>query len=171
MGNNASVKRFKTDMKDLANRAKFNMHKEVLAQADELAGNIRRAIEHSVTGHLAESVRTQDVTNSDETRISVLVRAGGRLTTKYSAAGPFDYALAEEFGTTKEEPRPFFYSNVRLYRANGLDAFRETFEQTIAENNRLRASRAYNYSDHAGGFSYSSGSAARGGKSVGNLKN
>jgi hypothetical protein len=171
MGNNASVRQFKTDMRDLANKAKHNLHTEVLAQAEELADNIRRAIEHSVTGHLAESVRTEDKSNSDETRISVLVRAGGSLTTKHSDAGPFDYASAEEFGTTKEEARPFFYNNVRLYRANGQERFRETFEQTIAANNSLRASRAYNYSDHAGGFSYSSGTAARGGKSNGTLRN
>jgi hypothetical protein len=143
--NNPSVRRFRTDMKDLVNKAKYNFHKETLAMADELIGNMRSAISHSVTGHLSESLRKKDVTNADGTKISVLVMAGGKLTTKYTAAGPFDYALAEEFGTTKETPHPFFFGTYRLYQRSGLEQYRETLDQTIAENNRQRASRASGY--------------------------
>lgn len=143
-GNNPSVRRFKADMFDLVNRAKYNFHQELLAQADELVGNIQRAIPHSETGHLRDSVRKQDVSSSDGAKLTVLVKAGGPLTTKRTEAGVFDYALAEEFGTSKEVARPFFYSTVRLYRARGDEQFRETFEETIAANNRLRAARADN---------------------------
>jgi len=140
MGNNASVKQFRTDMQSLAAQMKRNMRNEIAAQAAELVGNIQLAIEHNVTYRLRDSVRTKDV--STDTKPSVLVLAGGPRTTKYSAAGPFDYALAEEFGTVKETARPFFYSTVRMYKNGFREGVRETFEQTIAENNKVRATRA-----------------------------
>ena len=141
--NNPSVRRFRTDMKDLAKKAAYNFHQETLAMAEELKGNMRAAIDHSITGHLSESVRIKDVTQpfGNRQRISVLVMAGGPLTMRDG----FDYALAEEFGTTKETPRPFFYGTFRLYQRDGLQQYRETLDQTIAENNRQRASRASGY--------------------------
>lgn len=165
MGNNASVRRFKTDMFDLVNRAKYNFHQELLAQADELCGDIRNAIPHSDTGHLRDSVRKRDVSSQDGSKLSVLILAGGTLTTKHTEAGSFDYAVAEEFGTRKETPRPFFYSTVRQYRARGDQQFQETFAQTIAENNRLRAARGDVYSSGSGTVTNIdlSGTALRGG--------
>lgn len=147
--NNPSVRQFKTDMLELANRAKYNFHQEKLAQADELIGNIQRAIEHSISGHLSQSVRKRDVTNSEETKISVLVMAGGPLTTRHTGNGnSHDYALDEEFGNVKEEPHPFFYNTARQYRKSGVAARdRETLAQTIEENNKVRALRSSNYSN------------------------
>ena len=148
LGNNASVRQFKTDMQNLVNKAKYNFHQETLAMADEVIGNMQRAIEHNVTGHLSQSLRKKDVTNSDETKISVLVIGGGRLTTRRTKSGnAYDYALAEEFGTVKETPRPFFYNTYRFYIQAGLEQFRETFQQTIEDNNRVRALRGSNYSN------------------------
>jgi hypothetical protein len=156
-GNNPSVRQFKADLLEFSNRMKHDFHAETLAMADELVGNIQRAIPHSVSGHLAQSVRKQDVTNADETRISVLVRAGGRLTTRRTAAGAaFDYALAEEFGTTKEQARPFFYSTVRLYFGAGLERYKETLQQAIDENNLTkRVLTSNNYQDAAPDFGQS----------------
>jgi hypothetical protein len=147
MSTNPSVRQFRTDMLDLVNKAKYNFHQEILAMADELVGNIQNAIPHSVSGHLKKSVRKKDVSSADETKLSVLVLAGGPLTTKREASGSFDYALAEEFGTRKEGPRPFFYNTVRFYQAMGLEQFQETFEQTLEENNKVRALRGSNYSN------------------------
>lgn len=148
MGNNPSVRQFKTDMLNLVNKAKYNFHQEILAMADEVVGNMQRAIPHNVSGHLSQSVRKKDVTNNDESKISVLVMAGGQLTTRRTAHGSsFDYALAEEFGTVKEQPRPFFYSTYRFYKAQGLEQYRETLAQTVEENNIVRANRSNNYSN------------------------
>lgn len=170
MGNNASVRRFKTDMLDLDNQMRYSFHQSLLMQADELVGNIKNAIQHSETGHLKESVRKKDVSRitADDARYTVLVLAGGPLTTKRTKSGhSFDYALAEEFGTIKEDPRPFFYNMARLYRAQGLERFRETLKQTIASNNELRARRGDNYSSGPGGFggkwSYDNANVERGG--------
>jgi hypothetical protein len=148
MSNNASVRQFRTDMLDLVNKAKYNFHQELLAMGAELAGNIQDAIPHSVSGNLKKSVRVRDVSTSDETKLSVLVLAGGALTTKREASGLYDYALAEEFGTQKETPRPFFYNTVRFYQQRGLEQFRETFAQTLEENNKVRALRGSNYNNN-----------------------
>jgi hypothetical protein len=142
MGNNASVKQFKTDMQTLVGQMKHSMRNEIVAQATELVGNIQLAIEHNETYHLLDSVRMKDV--STDTKTSVLVLAGGKLTTKRTNAGSFDYALAEEFGTVKETARPFFYSTVRGYKNGFREGVLETFEETVAENNKVRATRANN---------------------------
>ena len=142
MGNNASVKQFKTDMLSLKNQMARNFRNQFLAQASELRENIQAAIEHNDTYHLHDSVRVKDV--STDTKPSVLVLAGGPLTIKRTDAGAFDYSLAEEFGTVKEEARPFFYPTVRGYKNGFREGVRETFEQTIAESNKIRATRASN---------------------------
>src|SRR5260370_40632357 len=104
--------------------------------ADELIGNMQRAIEHSVSGHLSQSLRKKDVSTSDGGKISVLVFAGGRLTTRHTSKGTaHDYSLDEEFGNVKEDPHPFFYSTYRFYKQQGLEQFRETRAQTIEEKN------------------------------------
>ncbi|MBW7967580.1 HK97-gp10 family putative phage morphogenesis protein [Bradyrhizobium sp. BR 10261] len=140
MGNNASVKQFKTDMLALKNQMAKNFRNEFLAQAAELRENIQAAIEHSVSGHLKDSVRIKDV--STDTKPSVLVIAGGPQTTKRTENGAFDYSLAEEFGTVKEEARPFFYPTVRGYKNRYREGVRETFEETLAESNKTRATRS-----------------------------
>lgn len=155
MGNNASVRQFKTDMLDLVNKAKYDFHQETLAMADELIDNMRAAIPHSITGNLKKSIRKRDVSTPDGGKISVLVIAGGPLTTKRENSGPHDYALDEEFGSRKETPRPFFYSTYRFYRQQGLEQFRQTLEETIEENNKVRGLRASNYSNS--GVSVSAG--------------
>jgi hypothetical protein len=143
MGNNPSVRRFRTDMLNLSKDVGKSFHEEALAQADELIGNMRSAIDHNVSGHLAQSLRKQDVTNQN--KISVLVRAGGHLTMRREASGVHDYSLDEEFGNVREAPRPFFYSTFRFYQRAGVERFRETLDQAIEENNRQRATRAESF--------------------------
>jgi HK97 gp10 family phage protein len=147
MGSNPSVRKFRTDMTELVNRAKQNFHETLLKQADELAGNIKDAAP-KLTGALASSVRTKDVSTKDGTKLSVLVIAGGPKTTKRTASGQaYDYALATEFGTQNEVAEPFFYNSARLYSKNGIEQYKETLAETIEENNRIRATRSNNYSN------------------------
>lgn len=147
MGNNPSVRQFKTDMTQLVNRAKQNFHETLLRQADELMDNMRNTVP-IVTGHLHDSIRKKDVSSSDGGKLSVLVIAGGVKTTKRSGTGHvYDYSKATEFGTSKESPHPFFYSTYRLYSKNGIEQYKETLAETIDENNRIRAARSNNYTN------------------------
>lgn len=143
---NPSVRQFRTDMLDLGKELSKNFHQLALDEADELIGNMSRAIAHNVSGHLAQSLRKQDVSTADGTKISVLVRAGGKLTTRRTSTGQVhDYSGDEEFGNVKETARPFFYSTFRLYQRGGVDRFRETLDQAIATNNQQRATRSDSY--------------------------
>lgn len=45
-----------------------------------------------------------------------IVRAGGPTTTKPSAAGPTDYAVHQEFGTSEQPANPFFWPIFRLLK-------------------------------------------------------
>lgn len=158
MSRNPSVDRFRRDMQDLSVHMAHNMHDRLLLQADELIQNMADAIEHSVSGDLKASLRKKDVTQmfGDIERPSVLVIAGGPKTTRRTKAGvSFDYAIAEEFGTVNEAPRPFFYSTARRYKSEAPPDWRATVDDTIAENNRMRAARSdSNYSSF--GFTRSS---------------
>jgi hypothetical protein len=133
-------------MLDLVNRAKQNFHETLLLQANELAGNIKAAAPVR-TGALRDSVRVKDVSTSDGTKLSALVIAGGPKTTKRESSGPHDYSVTTEYGSVKEAPEPFFFSTFRLYKQQGLEQFKETLDQTIDENNRVRALRGQNYNN------------------------
>lgn len=132
--NNASLRNFKAANADLVKNVRKNFHELTLAQGAELVGDIQRAIEHNVTSTLRDSVRFEDRSNVDGSRVTVLVMAGGPATMKDG----FDYALAEEFGTTKQSPKPFFYHTARFYRMGGLPQYRETLDETIKENQMVR---------------------------------
>lgn len=79
-------------------------------QADKLVVDMKAAAPVR-TGKLRESIRKEQGTDGR----SVLVKAGGPLTTRpaRSGKGDYDYALGTEFGTSKERPEPFFYSTYR----------------------------------------------------------
>ncbi|WP_316188324.1 MULTISPECIES: hypothetical protein [unclassified Bradyrhizobium] len=132
--NNASLRNFKAANADLVKNVRKNFHELALAQGAELVGDMKRAIEHNVSGTLQASVRYEDRTNADGSRVTVLVMAGGPTTMKDG----FDYALAEEFGTTKQAPKPFFYHTARFYRMGGLPQYREMLDETIKENEIVR---------------------------------
>lgn len=121
------------------------MHQTLLLQADELIQDMADAIEHSVSGDLKASLRKRDVTQmfGDIERPSVLVIAGGPKTTRRTKAGAaYDYAVAEEFGTRNEAPRPFFYATARRYKSEAPTDWRETLDETIKLNNEMRKSRS-----------------------------
>jgi HK97 gp10 family phage protein len=142
---NPSVARFKADMQDLSKNMATNFHDLISNQADEVIENMRARVPVK-SGNLRESIRKRDVSRED--RVSFLILAGGPLTTKTSHGAPYDYALATEFGTVHERAEPFFYVSYRDYIQAGAQQDRETFEQTIEENNRVRALRAQNYSNN-----------------------
>lgn len=83
--------------------------------ADELAEEIRSAAPEGETGALKESVRVRRGRGT----LELLVEAGGTFTTKEVRGGsgiPYDYALAQEFGTQWMPAHPFFYSTYRARR-------------------------------------------------------
>lgn len=149
---NPSVANFRSDMQKLTEQLGKNYEQTLLAMADEVIANMRSTAPYR-TGNLKASLRKKNVTKraGDLVYPSVLILGGGPLTTKRTEAGhSYDYAVATEFGTSKEAPEPFFYGTYRAYKAAGTQQFQETLDQTIEENNKVRALRSQNYSNDAG---------------------
>jgi HK97 gp10 family phage protein len=147
---NPTVKQFKTDMLNVTEQLKGDLEQTYLREADELMENMRGAVP-VLSGELKASIRKVNMTqrSAGEKKVSILVLAGGPMTTKHEKRGSYDYAVATEFGTQKEKAEPFFYSSARLYEQAGRDSARETVDQAIAANNEVRALRAQNYSNEA----------------------
>jgi HK97 gp10 family phage protein len=156
MGNNPSVKQLKTDFQDFAKNVATDFHTATLLMADEIVENIKANAPLGDTGHLRASIVKKDVSTLDSVsgKVSVLILGGGSLTTRRTSTGhSYDYAVATEFGTSKETAEPFFYSTYRAYVAGGLEFFKETLAETIARNNEVRAlhSSDVNYTTVANG--------------------
>lgn len=116
----------------------FKVRRELVtairAEADRLAEAIKAAAPVK-TGALRDSVKVRRTRND----LTLYVTAGGESTTRYydrstgyereividgrsnegiakraeGAGVSYDYALAQEFGTSKENAQPFFYPTVR----------------------------------------------------------
>jgi HK97 gp10 family phage protein len=137
MPTNVSVERFKR----LTQELKIQVHQtaviELNKQAQDLAQTIAAVApvaagitaEGVVSGALKHSVRVIPDRNKDTI---VRVAAGGELTTRPSVSTrPYDYARADEFGTQKMAPHPFFFPTYRLLRKRMVAAMRRKITANI----------------------------------------
>lgn len=139
---NPTVKNFRTDMLKISEFLKGSLEEAYSRQADELMGNMRANVPED-TGALKKSIRKKVIKGRNS--VSVLVAAGGPLTTKTTASGhSYDYALSIEFGDVEHQAEPFFYSAARRYKTASHIAAQETVDKAIEENNQVRALRAQN---------------------------
>jgi HK97 gp10 family phage protein len=109
-------------LKALPDRVKERVAQSLLEQAARLSLAQRQTLQSQEksepTGHLAQSCTVVPGRNE----LEVVVVAGGPLTTKRSSNGTeYDHALAEEFGTSKEPARPFFYNTFHLMKREIID--------------------------------------------------
>lgn len=98
--------------KSAPTRVKRKLAARLRANADRVAGAIKQAAPHGETGKLAESVQVRRGRNTLELEVT----AGGETTTKEVRAGSgvqYDYALANEFGTSNMPAQPFFWPTWR----------------------------------------------------------
>lgn len=140
-----SVAKFKSEMKEVRNQLRYDVHTRLLLIAREIAENMSNAAPKD-QGNLGASVRVVDISKVTEVsaRLAVKVKGGGPKTLRRSSRSGrvYDYALAIEFGNSEHKPQPFFYVTFRRYRAPFPDTFRETVEQSIKSNNqRLSGAR------------------------------
>lgn len=125
---NYSVQRFQAVLALLPQAAKTELLTGLREEARTVAGKIKQNARQGKTGRLKESVRIE----YDAKDLSVKIKAGGPLTTVQARSGigvvgrlsaalrgrstSFDYALANEFGTSKESGNKFFYGTWRAER-------------------------------------------------------
>lgn len=120
--------RFKTFLLTRSEPVKRDIKAELVKQARRLA-SAQKATVHSRSGKTAESIRviegrsvtaggSRNRSGGLENDLVVQVRAGGPLTTSRTAAGEYDHANAEEWGTQKMPAQPFFFNTYRAMKAS-----------------------------------------------------
>lgn len=111
------------------------------AQADlMLAGReinmLQRSLAPEEDGVLRGTIRTEPLTDGT---VGVEIRAGGPATTKpvrnsgKGNAPQYDYALAQEFGTEKMSPNPFFYPGYKARRRKAMSQVRRGVRRALKE--------------------------------------
>lgn len=78
---------------------------------------------------LRDSIRQHDTNTGGK-----IVRAGGETTTRPSAGGEYDYALAQEFGREDMQPSPYFWTAYRLLKKKFVSRRRRAVSQAIKES-------------------------------------
>ncbi|OYU91866.1 MAG: hypothetical protein CFE29_03180 [Bradyrhizobiaceae bacterium PARB1] len=124
---NQSVERFKRLTRDLMAEVLDEAVKELNAQGDDLVKAIE-SVAPVDEGGLKTSVRK--IPGKKVTQIRIV--AGGVLTTRPSISSkPFDYARADEFGTEKMQPKPFFFPTYRLKKKEMVSAMKRKVTASI----------------------------------------
>jgi HK97 gp10 family phage protein len=111
----------------LSFKVKKKLAQTIKEQADMLADAIKDAAPVK-SGALRNSVQVRRGRNT----LDLTVTAGGDATTKELRTGSgvdYDYALAAEFGNSKEAAEPFFYSTYREH----ADEIRQVIDAAVDE--------------------------------------
>jgi HK97 gp10 family phage protein len=135
MATNQSVKQFQALLSQLPPAVKGPLRAEIFSQAHELRNAMLFAVPVGGTrgklgagreggGALRDSIRVE---TSDRSDMRALVRAGGPTTTVRG----YDYALAQEFGTSKTRAQPFFWPTYRAKKKAIRKAIKDAAKAAI----------------------------------------
>lgn len=136
-GPNKSVERFKKALDSLPPAAKKAIRKELYAGANFIADSMRLEANRGATGNLQASIRVEPGRND----LSVVIRAGGPLTTKRVEKGKspsYDYALGHEFGTSEAGEQPFFWSQYNAQKRKVKTKIRKSAKDAITSEARAQ---------------------------------
>ena len=124
-------------LESLPDKVEENVSKVMQEQANELADAQRSALRSLLqppeeTGHLEQSIAV-DVRGP----LDVHVIAGGDSTTGDIRGGSgveFDYALAFEYGTSRQHAKPFFWNTYAALRDDMQAEINDAIEKALNEN-------------------------------------
>lgn len=122
---NFSVERYKAGLAKIPGAVKTQSFAELAKQADRMLGAMRKFAGHE-TGKLQQSIRSE----VDASLLRITLRAGGPLTT-VKGRRPYDYALAQEFGTKEMAANPYFWPGYRLFRKPARAAVKRAMRKAI----------------------------------------
>lgn len=111
MGKVQGLDQLKRKLAQLGPVTKTEVKKVLQQSADEMVV-LAKGLAAVDDGDLQMSIRSQPGRHD----LAIEVRAGGEATTREVRAGSgvtYDYALANEFGTSQMEERPFFWPSYR----------------------------------------------------------
>lgn len=106
--------RFKRKLRMLSPATKAEIAIAIQKSADEIT-DLQKRLAPERTGKLKGSIGNRPVEGTEN--LAVELHAGGAATTKpvrNGASATYDYALADEFGTTETTAQPYFYPAYRL---------------------------------------------------------
>jgi HK97 gp10 family phage protein len=125
---NTSVEKFKRLTEELRNEVRAEAISELNTQADALVQAIQAVTPVGKTGNLLHSVRKQKTNRPTMVRVA----AGGDLTVRPSVSSkPYDYARADEFGTEKMSPKPFFWRTYRKMKGQMIAVMKGRIRSAI----------------------------------------
>lgn len=110
----ADLRRILKKLERLGKEPRAKIRKAIDTSAEELVA-AQKSVVPVDDGDLRDSIRIEDG-NHD---LRVVVTAGGEATTRPVRNGvdaSYDYAFAQEFGTSDQTPNPFFYGPYRLMK-------------------------------------------------------
>lgn len=106
--------RFKRKLRMLSPATKAEIAVAIQKSADEIT-DLQKRLAPVLSGNLKGSIGNRPVEGTEN--LAVELHAGGAATTKpvrNGASATYDYALADEFGTSDTAAQPFFYPGFRL---------------------------------------------------------
>lgn len=112
MSNDGGLARLKRRLMAIPEQVRADMNAALDVQAKELADTMKRLAPQE-DGDLQDSIQVE----ASPTYLARAVVAGGEKTTRPvrdGADASYDYAFAQELGTTEMQANPFFYPSVRL---------------------------------------------------------
>jgi len=115
-----TTREVQTYFRNLAFAKKREVARAVKEAAEELRNAIAPHAPRGATGNTQRSVRVTRTRNE----LTFVVRAGGQLTSRAVREGSgvaYDYALAGEFGTSRQPAQPWFYPAGRAAQ-DGIEA-------------------------------------------------
>lgn len=125
---NFSVEKYKAGLAKIPAAVKTQSYAALDKQAERMLAAMRKFAGHE-TGKLQQSIRAE----KDPSLLRITLRAGGSLTT-VKGRRPYDYALAQEFGTKEMSANPYFWPGYRLFRKPARAAVKRAMRKAIKEH-------------------------------------
>lgn len=131
MAVNASVAEFQRRLLRIPPRVRAHAFTALGTYADKMQAAMQSAVPRD-EGKLAASIRQTE--SLPDLRITIA--AGGPTTTRpvrEGASATYDYALAQEFGTSKMPANPFFWPAYRLFKKPMRSAVKRAMKKGMKE--------------------------------------
>jgi HK97 gp10 family phage protein len=123
---------FKRRLQSVPRRIRAEVNAAIAKDATEWV----RLSRHLVPQDPKDGTPLHDSIRSYETETGgQVVRAGGETTTKPSAGGPYDYALAQEFGNQEVPAQPFYWPAYRLLKKKFANRRARALRKAIKDAN------------------------------------
>lgn len=130
------VNRIKRNLNKIVDKVSGPVKETMISQAGLIAGEMKRVVSVGTSqderaGSLRDSIRVEEGEGNSKQAIVVKIKAGGRKTINDGESHAYDYARANEFGTTEMHARPFFYPTYNARKKDARTAIRKRIKEEV----------------------------------------